>query len=178
MLQRDFNTNLTEFFHSIICYKQIQVLIIFLTDKINILYPVSCYFSVYFPPWILTIKFCHNRMGFQPLEPYPTVKYTYPYIMFTMQFFLFIAINNNKSNKFTPLFILNFSQSIYLILHKIYFLYKCITHKKKYFRMTDRWIKPVLCDLPREHWNMVIYDRWSHNTDLIDMKWTVKGNKI
>ena len=33
-------------------------------------------------------------------------------------------------------------------------------------------VTPVSCDLP----NMVIYDRWSLNTGLIDMKCTVKGN--
>ena len=35
----------------------------------------------------------------------------------------------------------------------------------------------VLCDLPREQWNMVTYDRRSPNTGLIDMKYIVKGNK-
>ena len=35
----------------------------------------------------------------------------------------------------------------------------------------------VLCNLPREQWNMVTYDRRSPNTGLIDMKYIVKGNK-
>jgi hypothetical protein len=98
-----------------------------------LLYPVSCYFSVIFSPSILIINFyiiCHQKDGIITLGTIPPTN-TDPNIMFTMQFiFLYITINNNKSNKFTRLFILNFSQSIYLILHKIYFLFKCITHKK------------------------------------------------
>ena len=87
--------------------QKIQILIIFLTDKINILlYPVSCYFSVYFSPSILTINFykiCHQKDGISTLGTIPpTAKYTYPYITFTMQFFF---IHNdkqyNKNNKFT-----------------------------------------------------------------------------
>ena len=104
--------------------------------KINILlYPVSCCFSVIFSPSILIINFyiiCHQKDGIITLGTIPpTDKHTYPNIMFTMQLiFLYITISNNKSNKFTRLFILNFLQAIYLILHKIYFLYRCITHKK------------------------------------------------
>jgi hypothetical protein len=39
-------------------------------------------------------------------------------------------------------------------------------------------VKPVLCDLTREQWNMVTKGRWPLNTGLIDMKYTVKGNKF
>jgi len=38
-------------------------------------------------------------------------------------------------------------------------------------------VKPVLCDLQREQRDRVTKDRWSLNTGLIDMKYTVKGNK-
>lgn len=37
-------------------------------------------------------------------------------------------------------------------------------------------VKPVLCNLQREHWNRVTRGRWSLNARLINMKWIVKGN--
>lgn len=39
-------------------------------------------------------------------------------------------------------------------------------------------VKPVLCDLPSEQWNIVTYCRWSLNTDLIEMKNILKGINI
>jgi hypothetical protein len=44
----------------------------------------------------------------------------------------------------------------------------------KHFMIT---VKPVLCDLLREQWNIVKSGRWSLNTSLIDIKCTVKGNE-
>ena len=51
-----------------------------------------------------------------------------------------------------------------------------LSFKRLSYTFQQTTVKPVLCDLPKEYWNRVIWDRWLLNTGLINLKCTVKGN--
>ena len=94
----------------------------------------------------------------------------------------------NVSLKFFEYIYINIYTAIFEIAFKLKCVYSKFIYKKnnsfmsnlkftiplKHFMIT---VKPVICDLPREQWNIVKSGRWSLNTSLIDIKCTEKGNE-